>query len=737
MGRSNKLRLFKAWEVAGFVFLASIACVSMAALAISIDLGTVERAFKQRADSIQRDIAHRFGSTEAVLTSLVGLHHASDDLRNYELSAQVREILAAYPYIRTIAKVAVLPSEQRESFEAEMRRSGFIGFEVKERTPDRDLVRAFDRPLTMPVVMFEPLTPEFSSLVGFDVLSDPALTDAIDEAIATAAGVASHPITIPSIGRGFFVFKPVFRGHKAPDTEQERRQQIGALIALYVDPKLFFEDFISRYPGFSFRLFHNVHKPHNQKHLVFESVRASESIASLTLSPFVSEMTIAPQGRAFALEVTYQPTLKTVRIWLVLIFAVLATTSCVCFGLAVRNHRLGLAQARESERVLQLSKERFQDFAESASDWFWSMDKDLRYDYFSAQLTAATGLNPEDAIGKRRQDLVQIDEADEAWREHLNDLALRRPFRDFRYCFTDAEGKQQWWSVSGKPVFDQDGVFAGYRGTGRNVTQQTLAQRALEESKEQAEVANRAKSEFLANVSHELRTPLNAIIGLSELISCEDPRPISHEKYESYAHDIHESGLHLLALINDILDLSKVESGAEQLYEERVCLADLLDGVVRLVRPHAEKAKIELNAQFEDHLPDMIADQRKLKQILVNLLNNAVKFTEPGGRVTLRAYWDQSDELVFEIEDTGIGMAPEHIPSVFNKFHQIDSALNRKYEGTGLGLPLSRALTELHGGKLILESELGRGTLAIVRLPATRLLSTETGVSARDVRAAG
>ncbi len=155
------------------------------------------------------------------------------------------------------------------------------------------------------------------------------------------------------------------------------------------------------------------------------------------------------------------------------------------------------------------------------------------------------------------------------------------------------------------------------------------------------------------------------------------------------------------------------------------------------MRPHAKKAQIELTTEIENHLPDMMADQRKLKQVLVNLMNNAIKFTEPGGRVTLRVYWDRSDDLVFQVEDTGIGMASEQIPLVFGKFHQIDSALNRKYAGTGLGLPLAQALAELHGGQLTLESELGRGTVATVRLPATRLLADDTRADLHDVRATG
>ena len=274
--------------------------------------------------------------------------------------------------------------------------------------------------------------------------------------------------------------------------------------------------------------------------------------------------------------------------------------------------------------------------------------------------------------------------------------------------------------MSGKPVFDEDGKFIGYRGTGTNITAETEAQQALQTSKEEAELANRAKSEFLANMSHELRTPLNAIIGFSEIISSQTFGPLGNDRYRDYAADIHESGQHLLALINNILDLSKVESGMDELYEEEIEVPRLVPLLITLIKSHAEKAEVELALDLPDNLPRLIADERKLKQILVNLLGNAIKFTDPGGRVRLSVCCPDGGGFEFRIADTGIGMAPEDILTAFSKFRQVDSALNRKYEGTGLGLPLTKALTELHGGSLDIESALGVGTTVTVRLPAAR-----------------
>jgi signal transduction histidine kinase len=263
----------------------------------------------------------------------------------------------------------------------------------------------------------------------------------------------------------------------------------------------------------------------------------------------------------------------------------------------------------------------------------------------------------------------------------------------------------------------------------QEVVERKRAENDLRTAKEQAEYANRAKSEFLAMVSHELRTPLNAIIGFSELLSTEQLGPLKNDVYREYSGDIHESGVHLLALINDILDLSKIEANEFQLSEGEVDVVVAVSATVRILRPKARDAGLTVESNLPDDPPTLWADQRALKQILINLLSNAVKFTPSGGRVSVDVEIDDKGRYVFAVTDTGIGIAEEDSPVVFQPFSQVDSSLARRFEGTGLGLPLSKRLMELHGGTLKIESTLNRGTTVRVHFPAKRVMSGGNVVS--------
>ena len=242
-----------------------------------------------------------------------------------------------------------------------------------------------------------------------------------------------------------------------------------------------------------------------------------------------------------------------------------------------------------------------------------------------------------------------------------------------------------------------------------------------------AEEASRSKSAFLANVSHELRSPLNAINGFSEIMAGEMFGPIGNGKYREYAKDIHESGNFLLTLINDILDLSKAEAGKLELQEEAIDIPRLASRVEKLVVERAGKAGIVLRNEVEGPLPAIRADERKLLQILLNLLTNAIKFTPSGGIVTLQAERSTDGGLRLIVRDTGIGIAPGDIAKVLEPFGQVDDPRVRRQEGTGLGVPLSKRLVELHGGHFLFESEPGIGTTVTVTLPGTRILADERG----------
>lgn len=254
-----------------------------------------------------------------------------------------------------------------------------------------------------------------------------------------------------------------------------------------------------------------------------------------------------------------------------------------------------------------------------------------------------------------------------------------------------------------------------------DMSEQKRAETALIVAKEQAEVANRSKSEFLANVSHELRTPLNAVIGFSEMMRDSMFGPLGHHKYEEYARDINLSGRHLLSIIEDILDLSKIEAGRTELHEESIDIANAVANCIRILRTRAEAAGVLLITNVQDELPPLRGESRKIKQILLNLMSNAIKFTPAGGRIILDVHQRREGALVLRVRDDGIGIAAADIPKALAPFGQIENALSRTHHGTGLGLPLSKAFAELHGGTLELDSEPGKGTTVTILLPGERL----------------
>jgi signal transduction histidine kinase len=249
------------------------------------------------------------------------------------------------------------------------------------------------------------------------------------------------------------------------------------------------------------------------------------------------------------------------------------------------------------------------------------------------------------------------------------------------------------------------------------------AEQALYAAEKDADRANHFKSEFLAMMSHELRTPLTIIIGFSEMLTTGNLGKLT-SKQKEYISDIHGAGNHLLDLISDILDLSKAEAGKMELDNEVLDAAQVIKACLRLMREHAANAGVRLNVKIIGELPFLHADRRKLKQILINLLSNAVKFTPRGGSVTVKAVNEPARTVAIAVTDTGIGMATEDIPRAMTAYVQANGMSRRKDEGTGLGLPLTKALVELHGGSLDLRSELGVGTTAIVRIPAERIVAS-------------
>ncbi len=378
---------------------------------------------------------------------------------------------------------------------------------------------------------------------------------------------------------------------------------------------------------------------------------------------------------------------------------------------------------KETEAELESERTLLRTLMAAWPEMVYAKDKESRFLTANAKTATQMGAgSPEEMIGKTDFDFHPPHVSAEFFASEQQLMESGQAMLEQEQHFRGPDGETLWLSTTKVPVI-KGGQVVGLVGINRDVTERKQMEGGLLAAKEQAEIANRAKSEFLANMSHELRTPLNAIIGFSEIIARQTMGPIGNSQYCDYGRDICEAGRHLLDLINDILDLSKIESSVDELHEDEIDVEVTLRAVMRMLRERADQAGLELTADIQDGLPGLYADERKLKQILVNLLSNAIKFTESGGKVTIKVWCRHEGGYAFRVADTGIGITPQDVPKAMSLFGQIDGRLARKHEGTGLGLPLTKSLVERHGGSLELQSEVDVGTTVTVRFPAARIVS--------------
>jgi PAS domain S-box-containing protein len=353
---------------------------------------------------------------------------------------------------------------------------------------------------------------------------------------------------------------------------------------------------------------------------------------------------------------------------------------------------------------------------------------------------AMTGYRGETILGRNAR-LLQGPETD---MESV--AAMRKAVAEGRPITTDmlnyrSDGSTFWNELNLSPVRAADGQLAYFIGIMTDITYRKEVERDLVAAKTTAELANRTKTEFLANMSHELRTPLNAVIGFSEVMRGEIFGPIGHPQYREYAGDILNSGQHLLEVINDILDMSKIESGKMELREEVIDLGESVDSCLKLISQRAQDMGHALLVDIPDEALKLLADSNMVKRILLNLLSNAIKFTPPGGRIELRVTRQPGGDLAIAVADTGIGIAPEDMKKIWQPFAQVENPMQRKYQGTGLGLPLVRSMAELHQANVELTSSLGKGTTVVVRFPRMRVVHADpahpTKTSGSGVAATG
>jgi signal transduction histidine kinase len=386
---------------------------------------------------------------------------------------------------------------------------------------------------------------------------------------------------------------------------------------------------------------------------------------------------------------------------------------------ALQRQQLAAAHLRRSEPRQKRESSLLQSTLESIGEGLSVFDRQGRLIAWNSRFCELLDLPADLEVGAPLRDILML----QAARGDFGDAEPKAEVaRRFELFYRDVPTVKERTTPGGRTLQIRrsampDGAVVSVYS---DVTEIRASERQLIQARSQAEMANRSKSDFLANMSHELRTPLNAIIGFSEIISNELFGPMGNEKYLEYMKDIHRSSLHLLSIINDVLDMSKIEAGKLELSKEAVNIQGVISDVIRMMHERAESRGIELIARLLHEEVDIWADERAMKQIILNLLSNAIKFSKEGGKVYVRVVADEPNLAVVEFEDYGVGMTEEEQERALQPFGQAKPATTRNYGGTGLGLPITKGLVEAHGGELTIKSQAGYGTIVRVALPTER-----------------
>ena len=432
---------------------------------------------------------------------------------------------------------------------------------------------------------------------------------------------------------------------------------------------------------------------------------------------------IWPQGREFGITEAFLRVIKTGETYetedlyykddklegafLVRAFRVTEDRFCVAFE--------NVFKRRLAETALRDSEEKYRQLFETESDALVLVEEETGNILdVNRSMETLYGYSRDELLGMRNVDVsAQPDETQFAARDRTTAIPIR------------------WHRKKDGTIFPTEITASHCRFQGRwvqlaairDITQRMEAEKELRVARDVADAASAAKTMFLANMSHELRTPLNSIIGFSEMLEGEFFGSVGSDKNREYVGDIKRSGTHLLRIISDILDVSKIEAGAVDLEKEEIDIREIVDACMTMIRARSMEAGIELVTKLPDGLPSLLADSTALKQILLNLLSNAIRFTPGEGKVTVEVVLDGEGASVLKVTDTGVGIAAEDIPRILEPFCQVGEIMTRNHEGAGLGLSLARSLMELHGGTLELESAVGVGTIAVARFPPERTLA--------------
>jgi PAS domain S-box-containing protein len=391
--------------------------------------------------------------------------------------------------------------------------------------------------------------------------------------------------------------------------------------------------------------------------------------------------------------------------------------------MAATATRAARAERQVETLQLKLRDERsYHAFVDGAVEGFFRTTREGRYLIANPALARMYGYASAEQMHNELTDISASLYVDPNRRNEFHALMKsQRTVRNFVSEIRRRDGSPIWIAENARTVTDDDDQFLFYEGTVEDITEKRQSEEAMQRALRETQEAARQKGAFLAAMSHELKTPLNAVIGFSDLMRQELFGPIENERYRSYIDDVNQNGIRLLAMINSILDFSRIEGGLLDLDERVISVADIVDAAREEMTANG-RAVAAIHPQVPQDLPALRADPKRLHQVLMHVLSNAAKFTSKNGRIDVIAKVASDGDLLLVIRDTGIGMASSLIRGALEPFKQLDAGLERRFEGLGLGLPLANALMRLHGGSLAIQSEPGRGTTVNLNFPAERVV---------------
>ena len=498
-----------------------MSCLLAVGSGLWVDIDRAHHSFRDHSHAVHETLAHRIASTDAVLNSLVNLHQASKDVRTSDDSVFLTGLFESYEHIHAVSKITRVSRQDRNAFEAEQQHAGFPQFQISTLGSDGKLSRTAERDQYFPIDFIDPFEPEFVQLLGLDIETHTDLRDALHQAIDSGGIVASAPFDFLEGGQGYVLFKAIYRGHEVPETQQGRRNQVSSLIAFHLNTDTFIRDLIPAMPRHHVELKNLASISEGRNGQIFnKSALRDTSFPNNFLPVTHVEHVLSGHASRISLSMTSYPSIADHLSWLELILLSAAVIGNVSFIWVMINRRAAHQRAREAENRLRISENRFRDFADSSSDWFWEMDRNLRFSYFSENLTNLLGVLPETLLGKTREEIEIFGVDENVLKKNLADLKAHRSFREFKTARTLDNGNVIYLSIDGKAMFDEDGQFEGYRGTGSDITNRQQNEMALQRAKDELElrVAERTNElrESAAQKTAILDSALDCVISIDQ-----------------------------------------------------------------------------------------------------------------------------------------------------------------------------------------------------------------------------